>query len=92
MIEQMQTLEAIIRDSFLKQPLLSLVALTVTAFLLVLEYYIVTTTRRGHLDKEFLVSSKHWLSEARHRHFGETFTPRASGSDATDERPIRTLT
>ena len=79
MIEQLYKLnasiEAVIRESFLSQPLMSVVALIITGFLLVLEYYIVTIEKRGHIDKNFLVESEHWLKEMRFKHFGPTFKP-----------------
>ncbi|MCK1427437.1 hypothetical protein [Bradyrhizobium sp. 87] len=79
MTEQLHTLTAtidqIVRDSFLAQPLLSIVALIITAFLLVLEYYLVTTDKPGRVDKHFLVENENWLKEMRSRHLGSTFKP-----------------
>jgi hypothetical protein len=75
MIEQLHTINAIIRDSFLTQPLMSIVALIITGFLLVLEYFLVTTDRSGQVDKNFLDESDKWLEEIRFKHLGSTFKP-----------------
>jgi hypothetical protein len=89
MIEQLHTINVIIRDSFLAQPLMSIVALIITGFLLVLEYFLLATDKPGYVDKKFLAESDKWLEEIRFKHLGSTFKP-SSRQGAVPAAPMAT--